>query len=66
MAETRHCAHCGAEYAPYRDWQRHCSKRCRTRAWDETHPRVKRRPRPQAQPIVRAMTAALLSLRSDP
>lgn len=64
--ETRHCAHCGAEFKPYRPWARFCSPQHRKDHWNETHPRVERRPRPRAQPVVRAMTAALLSLRREP
>lgn len=39
-SETRQCESCGATYGPKRHWQRFCSRRCRTRAWEALHPRV--------------------------
>jgi hypothetical protein len=38
VADTRECAHCGAEFAPRREHARFCSPTCRL-AWDEQHAR---------------------------
>lgn len=39
-SKMRECENCGAEFDPKRHWQRYCSARCRSRAWDATHPRM--------------------------
>jgi hypothetical protein len=32
---TRACFACKSEFQPKRDWQKFCSRRCRTRGWRE-------------------------------
>ena len=38
--DPRTCGYCGYRFVPVRDWQTHCSTRCRRLAWVRYHPRI--------------------------
>lgn len=38
---TKECSKCGKEFTAKKKWQRFCSPRCRTEAWDKANPRTR-------------------------
>ena len=40
IEHPRKCEYCGYMFNPTRDWQKHCTDRCRRLSWTMTHPRI--------------------------